>query len=141
MTNLTGEKVSVNQIIEIFRGTSESTGAIADHFKAEADEENSRYLFRVEFGTKLTEADEKRFLLELDDRLKHTNMEYKAKRDSQRLGNPVMHVMREGWYERGRRQQVAEGKRAFQAKTELLSAEKLQTQFIRPELENVVEMD
>ena len=77
----------------------------------------------------------------LDDRLKEVNIEYKAKRESQRLGNPVMHVMGEGWYERGRRQQVSEGKRAFQAKTELLSAEKLQTQFIRPELENVVEMD
>ena len=141
MTNLTGEKVSVNQIIEIFQGASEATGAIADHFKAEADEKNSRYLFRVEFGEKLAEADQQRFLSELDERLKRTNMEYKAKRDSQRLGNPVMHVMREGWYERGRRQQVSEGKRAFQAKTELLSAEKLQTQFIKPELENVVEMD
>ena len=141
MTNLTGEKVSVNQIIEVFQGASESTGAIADHFKAEADEKNHRYLFRVEFGEKLAEGDQLRFLRELDDRLKKINMEYKAKRDSQRLGNPVMHVMREGWYERGRREQVSEGKRAFQAKTELLSAEKLQTQFIRPELENVVEMD
>ena len=141
MTNLTGEKVSVNQIIEVFRDASESTGAVADHFKAEADESNSRYLFRVEFGTKLDEAEQKRFLWELDDRLKNINIEYKAKRNSQRLGSPVMHVMREGWYERGRRQQALEGKRAFQAKTELLSAEKLQTQFIRPELEHVVEMD
>ncbi len=141
MTNLTGEKVSVNQIISIFQGASESTGAIADHFKAEADEKNTRYLFRVEFGEKLAESEQKQFLQELDDRLKSLNMEYKSKRDSQRLGQPVMHVMREGWYERGRRQQVSEGKRAFQAKTELLSADKLQTQFIKPELENVVELD
>ena len=70
-----------------------------------------------------------------------SNLEDKAKRDSQRLGPPVLHLMREGWYERGRRRQVADGTRAFQAKTELLSADKLRTRYIRPELDSVVELD
>lgn len=140
VTNLTGEKVSVNQIIETFRRSCEATGAIADHFKAEADMENSRYVFRVEFGNRVDESTQKNFLRALDDNLKSVNLEYKAKRDSQRLQNPVLHVMREGWYERGRRKQIETGKRAFQAKTELLSAEKFKTDFIRPELENVVEL-
>ena len=43
-------------------------------------------------------------MAELDRQLKAINIEYKAKRDSLRLGNPIMHVMREGWYERGRQQ-------------------------------------
>ena len=34
MTNLTGEKVSVNQVITACENASQKTGAIADHFKA-----------------------------------------------------------------------------------------------------------
>ena len=67
------------------------------------------------------------FLKLLDEELKKINIEYKAKRDSMRLGAPVLHIMKEGWYERGRRQLAAEGKRMFQAKTEKLSPIKLAT--------------
>ena len=35
---------------------------------------------------------------------------------------PVLLVMKEGWYERGKQALVAEGKRLFQAKTVLLDA-------------------
>ena len=141
MTNLTGEKISVNQIIEAFHRASAATGALADHFKVEADTDESRYVFRVEFANQVDQPERKQMLAELDRALKDINIEYKAKRDSQRLRDPVLHVMREGWYERRRREQVAGGKRAFQAKTELLSADKLQTRFVRPELEAVVELD
>ena len=58
-----------------------------------------------------------------------------------RLRPPVLHVMKEGWYDRGRRQQVESGMRAFQAKTQLLSPEKIVTQMIRADLEDVVELD
>jgi hypothetical protein len=53
----------------------------------------------------------------------------------------VLHVMREGWYERERQRQVESGKRAFQAKTELLSAVKLATMAVKTELVDVVEME
>jgi len=49
--------------------------------------------------------------------------------------------MREGWYEANRREQVANGKRAFQAKTVVLTADRQQTIEVRPQLINVVEMD
>jgi hypothetical protein len=48
--------------------------------------------------------------------------------------------MREGWYERGRRQLAESGKRVFQAKTELLSPVKLGTQVIKPELATIIEL-
>ena len=51
MTNLTGEKLSVNQLIEAVGRASKETGAEAPHFKAEPDGENSRYVFKVEFET------------------------------------------------------------------------------------------
>ena len=72
--------------------------------------------------------------------LKGINIEYKAKRDSQRLHAPVLHVMREGWYERARREHAAAGKRVFQAKTEVLTANKLNTMDVRPELSKIVEI-
>ena len=140
MTNITGEKVSVNQIITAFQNASQETGAIPDHFKAEADPMNSRYIFRVEFAARVDPEDQKTFLKGLDSHLKVINIEYKTKRDSQRLKAPVLHVMKEGWYERGRKQQVESGMRAFQAKTQLLTPQKAVTQEIKPDLENVVEL-
>ena len=140
MTNITGEKVSVNQIITAFQNASQETGAIPDHFKAEADPMNSRYIFRVEFAARVDPENQKTFLKGLDNHLKAINIEYKTKRDSQRLKAPVLHVMKEGWYERGRKQQVESGMRAFQAKTQLLTPQKAVTQEIKPDLENVVEL-
>ncbi len=120
MTNITGEKVSVNQVIDVFHQAAAEVGAIPSHFRAEADPEKSRYTFLVEFATK-TEPVLQRQLLEcLDTRLKAINIEYKSKRDSLRLRPPVMKVMREGWYERGCRFRAESGSRVFQAKTILL---------------------
>jgi len=141
MTNITGEKVSVNQVINAVQEAAKATGAVPEHFKAEADVDNSRYILRVEFASRVEEAVLRQFLQAADDTLKGINIEYKAKRDSGRLGPPVLHLMREGWYERGRRQLAESGKRVFQAKTELLSPAKLQTQVVKPELAAVIELE
>ncbi|WP_455234684.1 GH3 auxin-responsive promoter family protein [Thiogranum longum] len=141
MTNITGEKVSVNQIILAVQEASKVTGAIPEHFKAEADTEASRYVFRVEFASRVEDAVLREFLAKLDTTLKNVNIEYKAKRESSRLGSPVLHVMREGWYERGRRLLAESGKRVFQAKTEVLSPVKMETQVVKPELASVIELD
>jgi hypothetical protein len=141
MTNITGEKVSVNQVIEAVQSAERNTGLQALHFKAEADTERSCYILRVEFGGRCETEQQLAFLREIDSYLKGVNIEYKAKRDSGRLRDPVMHVMREGWYERGRRAQAASGKRAFQAKTEVLSRTKGETEVMRPEIENIVKLD
>jgi hypothetical protein len=113
---------------------------VPEHFKAEADTENNRYILRVEFATRVEDGILHDFLRAADDTLKQINIEYKAKRDSTRLGPPVLHVMREGWYERGRRELAESGKRVFQAKTELLSPVKLGTRVVKPELTGVIEL-
>lgn len=141
MANITGEKISVNQVILATQQAAEETGVTPGHFKAEADTANSRYVLRVEFATRADDAAGRRFLEAFDRHLKAANLEYKAKRDSQRLEPPILHVMREGWYERDRRALVRSGRRAFQAKTEILSPMKLATAAIRPELERVIEFD
>ena len=140
MTNITGEKLSVNQVIDGVQSASRATGLIPAHFKAEADSDRSRYILRMEFTGYAEEQHALAFLQEVDHYLKQVNIEYKAKRDSARLNAPIMHVMREGWYERGRRQQAASGKRVFQAKTEVLSREKADTMMMRPEIENIIEL-
>ncbi len=140
MTNITGEKLSVNQVIDSVQRAARVSGLIPAHFKAEADTERSCYILRVEFAGHTEEEQQLAFLQEADRYLKELNIEYKGKRDSARLGAPVMHVMREGWYERGRRQMAASGKRVFQAKTEVLSRVKADTETLRPEIENIVEL-
>ena len=97
-------------------------------------------MLRVEFIGHTEAPQQLAFLEEVDRHLKQVNIEYKAKRDSSRLGAPVLHVMREGWYERGRRELAASGKRVFQAKTEVLSRLKTDTSVVRPEIENIVEL-
>jgi len=122
MTNLTGEKLSVNQLIESVSRAIKETGADAPHFKAEPDGDNSRYVFKVEFETVPSEETARAFLHVLDDTLSDLNIEWKGKRASGRLKDPVLQVMKPGWYDRGKQKLVAAGKRLFQAKTILLDA-------------------
>jgi hypothetical protein len=141
MTNITGEKLSVNQVIAACEQSARETGAVPDHFKAEADTKNSRYVIRVEFAGPTAGDVRRAFLAGIDNHLKNINIEYKTKRESQRLDGPILHVMRDGWYERERKRQVESGKRAFQAKTEVLSPMKAETMAVRPELDEIVELD
>ncbi|MGI6458247.1 MAG: GH3 auxin-responsive promoter family protein [bacterium] len=141
MTNITGEKVSVNQIITSIQQAAQTSGVLVKHFKAEADMENCRYILRVELAHPGDQSSQKHFLQAFDKHLKGSNIEYKSKRESLRLYPPVLHLMREGWYERTKRMQTETGMRQFQAKTELLSPMKQQTMMIKPELISIVEMD
>jgi len=129
MTNLTGEKLSVNQVIAAMGHAGEAIGVAVGHFRAEPDIEHSRYVFKVEFENALAADRRADFLRRLDDALGELNIEYQAKRASGRLRPPFLQVMRRGWYERGKQKLVAEGKRLFQAKTILLDAK----QGYRPE--------
>jgi len=133
MTNMTGEKLSVNQLIQAIQGAAEAVGAQVAHFRGEPDLQESRYVFKVELAAPLG-AERRRALAEaIDHELGRLNIEYQAKRKSDRLRAPVLQVMRAGWYERGKQKLVAEGKRLFQAKTILLDAK----QGYRPEPDEV----
>lgn len=121
MTSITGEKLSVNQVIQAFDDAGSELGIPIDHFRAEADQARSRYVFKIEPGRPLSRDEQEKLLRRLDGRLREINIEYKGKRESQRIGNPILHVMKSGWYEAAKKSQVAAGKRLFQAKTILLA--------------------
>ena len=98
MTSLTGEKISVNQVIAAFEGAGRELGLALDHYKAEADEAGSRYVFKVECREPVPGDSRRRLLEALDRLLGETNLEYRAKRDSLRLNPPLLLLMKTGWY-------------------------------------------
>jgi len=77
---------------------------------------------KIEFETVPSEETAGTFLKVLDGTLSDLNIEWQGKRGSGRLRNPILQVMKPGWYDRGKQKLVAEGKRLFQAKTILLDA-------------------
>ena len=122
MTNLTGEKVCVNHLIEAIEKAAGANGLNAAHFKAEPDGDESRYVFKIEFDQPPSEEVARKFLDAVDAALGECNIEWKSKRSSKRLRDPVLQVMKPGWYERGKQKLVADGKRLFQSKTIILDA-------------------
>ncbi len=121
MTSITGEKLSVNQVIEAVQTASREHGVTVDHFKAEADVDAARYVFRIEVRVTPPIDVCRSFVRSVDASLGRINLEYAAKRKSLRLEPPVLEVMRPGWYEARKQCLLADGKRDFQAKTMLLS--------------------
>ena len=117
MTSLTGEKVSVNQVIEAVEAAGEQVGLKVLHFKAVASIDEARYEFQVECEGSCDEGRARELLRSIEGQLAERNLEYAGKRKSKRLTDPVLHVMKSGWYDRTKRKQ---GQRLFQSKTVLL---------------------
>jgi hypothetical protein len=117
MTSLTGEKVSVNQIIDAVTAAASETGVSVAHFRALADVREARYVFEVEADGELPEGRARELLAAIERRLAELNLEYEGKRKSGRLEAPELHVMQAGWYDQGKQRQ---GRRLFQSKTIVL---------------------
>ena len=122
MTNITGEKLSVNQVIAAINTAAEAEQIKVGHFRAEPDVANARYVLKIEFDSPVNETQAQSMLARVDAMLKQLNIEYAGKRGSKRLKSPVLQIMKQGWYDRGKQKLVNEGKRLFQAKTILLDS-------------------
>jgi hypothetical protein len=123
VTNITGEKLHVNQVIQAMEQAQSAVGLAVQHFRAFADVEKSRYVFLVEFdGPRPGEQSLSRLLHALDAQLHELNVEYAQKRESLRLGAPVLWVMKPGWFERKAKATLQRGARDVQFKPQLLSS-------------------
>ena len=123
VTNITGEKLHVNQVIQALEQAQRAAELSARHFRAFADVEKSRYAFLVEFdGTAPDQNRLSRLLDEFDSCLHRLNVEYAEKRESRRLKEPVLWVMKPGWFERKTQSTLQRGGRDVQFKAQLLSA-------------------
>jgi hypothetical protein len=127
VTSITGEKVSVDQVIEAFERSARDLAIKLDHFNAEADVSAARYVFKMEASEPIPQERLRLVLESLENNLSGLNIEYAAKRKSLRLNPPILMVMKPGWYDSGKKRLVAQGKRLFQAKTILLSERKDET--------------
>jgi hypothetical protein len=120
ITSITGEKVSVDQVIQAVKTAADQTGVRLDNFKAIADAKSATYVFRVEAKSGIPEGKRIPLLDGIDQALSELNLEYAGKRKSQRLNPPVLQVMRPGWSEGDKRAQFKQGKRTFQWKPNVL---------------------
>lgn len=140
MSSLTGEKLSENQVIDAMAQAAKALEVSVGAFRAEADTEQTRYVFKVEPEAPIPEDKQAALLEQIDDTLCEVNLEYKAKRSSGRLHAPLLQVMKPGWHEAERKQAASDGKPVFQSKDVHLDAK----QEFEPEPENVeaeVELD
>lgn len=124
MTNITGEKMHVNHLIEAIREVSRRFRLRVEQFRAAPDMAASRYELYLELERSVPHAllrDE--VLPALDCALARVNMEYEQKRRSKRLREPRIHLMERGWAERAVRRAVEAGRRDTQYKWQVLCQE------------------
>ena len=123
VTNITGEKLHVNQVIQAMAQAQNAAGMAVQHFRACADAEESLYSFFVELdGAMPAQERLMQLLQELDASLRVLNVEYAQKRESRRLAAPVLCVMKSGWFQRKANAALEPGTRDVQLKAQLLSA-------------------
>ena len=124
MTSLTGEKLSENQVIDAMASAANALGVTVEHFRAEPDADQTRYVFKVELEKPIPEDQTEALLEGLDQALSQTNLEYKSKRASGRLHAPVLQVMKPGWHDDEQKQLVEDGRPLFQSKEVHLDAKR-----------------
>lgn len=108
VSSATGEKLYEAQIIDAIRKAKEAIGVDVEFFCACLEWQiPPSYSFLVEFTRDHDTDTKKRFLSHVEDNLGQINMEYKAKRSSQRLGDPKLKVIEKGSFERFRRARLA----------------------------------
>ena len=83
--------------------------------------EPPRYALYVEAGDSMTTAQAQEFASRIDRSLFRRNEEYQTKRESQRLGPPVLKRVAPGTYQALRQRRIAEGASEAQVKIPQLS--------------------
>lgn len=124
MTNITGEKLTESQVTGALVDAVDSQGYDVQHFTACVEwGEPPRYAFYAELGDSMTPERSTELVRSLDRALSARNIEYEAKRESQRLGAPVLKRVAPGTYQKLRQKRVAEGAPEAQVKIPQLSTD------------------
>lgn len=86
VTNLQGEKFSEAQMIESVKRASEKEKVEHEFFVGYADNEKLRYELYIELPNDLADEQMERFSTAVDNAMQQVNLEYEAKRQTERLG-------------------------------------------------------
>ena len=121
IVTMTGEKLHERQFIEAARQAEQEMQMPLKFFIGFADLDLSAYRFYWEFADQgTTQEQAERFTARVDALLKDYNQEYKSKRDSLRVKDPVTHRLQRDSFEQFKAQCIAEGARDGQFKLNLL---------------------
>lgn len=108
VASATGEKLYESQVISAIDKAKEVTGLSVAFFCACLEcQIPPYYAFLVEFVSDHDTDQIKKFLHNVEESLGTINIEYKAKRASQRIGNPKLKVLEQGSFERFRKAKLA----------------------------------
>jgi hypothetical protein len=111
--SITGEKVTEAQVVEAMNAAVASHGGNLEFVKegfmvAIRLDDPPAYSLALE-ATECDSSSLAEFLTSFEAELRRRNIEYAAKRDSQRLGSPTLRVLRPGFFERMRQKRVRDG--------------------------------
>ncbi len=111
MVSYTGEKISESQVVQAVTGAQETSGVALDEFcvTVRIDSEHPRYVLAIEPAKNVSDEDLEALLRGFESNLRLSNIEYKHKRSSQRLGEPLLTVVQSGAFERFRQEQLDSG--------------------------------
>ncbi|MDX6474493.1 MAG: hypothetical protein QOH95_4 [Gaiellaceae bacterium] len=122
MTNITGEKLTEAQVTGALVDTVDAGSYEIEHFTACVEwAETPHYALYAELGEGMTEERCRAFVRAFDRTLMSKNIEYEAKRESQRLGAPILKRVAPGTYQALRQARVAAGAPEAQVKIPQLS--------------------
>jgi hypothetical protein len=124
ISSVTGEKLTEPQVTAGLLQAVESSGANLKHFSAAPRwSEPPYYALMTEEETPVAAGARRVFLRAMDESLCAANVEYRAKRESGRLGPPVLHVLAPGSFDRYRQERILQGAPEAQVKIPHLSPE------------------
>jgi hypothetical protein len=124
ISSITGEKLTESQVTAALMEVVESRPFDIRHFTACVEwGAPPRYAFYAEVGESMTPPACRAFLGKMDRALCAQNLEYESKRESQRLGPPVLKHVAPGSYHAFRQRRVAEGAPEAQVKIPQLSTD------------------
>lgn len=107
VTSITGEKVYESQVVEAINDAVEKLNVSLQFCTATLQWGNPpRYIFLAEFNDFIDKNKKQLFLSRLEEQLSSLNVEYKTKRQSQRLATPILKVVKQGGFDKYRRQRA-----------------------------------
>lgn len=123
IVTITGEKLYEGQFINAVTDAVKSTGLALNYFTGYANLNESRYDWYFEFtDCSVSQEQAQAFGKVVDDNIKKTNMEYKAKRDSFRLKDSAIYRLQEQAFDKFKESIInASGQDASRFKPNVLS--------------------
>jgi hypothetical protein len=124
MLSIIGEKLHVDQFIEVFRRLKVAYSLCITQFRVVANHKDLRHEILIPFDAGAShEFLQDTILPAIDAALSEVNIEYSAKRRSKRLNPPRIHVMAESWQDDVQKHFMKSGNRDVQYKWRAMMTE------------------